>query len=448
MSQSPRSLADQVKARLIQKGLEKRLQQIADAPANLPSAPGRKLPDAFTRFDRQPGYQQVKLMQEGGQRLGVESPFFHVHAGTASAHSEIQMRRVINYGSYNYLDLSGDARVNAAAQAAIDQYGTSVSASRIVAGERPIHRQLERSIADSYGVDDALVLVSGHATNVSVISHLLGPKDMVLHDEYVHNSILMGIQLSGAQRLGFRHNDLGALEQLLRDHRHHVERLLIVVEGLYSMDGDYPDLPSLVALKKRYEAWLMVDEAHSFGVMGAQGLGIREHFGVDPHDVDIWMGTLSKTLAACGGYVAGEQALIENLRYLAPGFLYSVGMSPPLAAAALKALQILRAEPERVTALHEQGAYFLEQVRNIGLDTGYSAGLAITPVILGSSLEAVRLSAELLKQDVHVQPILYPAVPEKQARLRFFLSSAHTTEDIDRTVAVLAALTRKRQRKL
>ena len=440
MSQNPRSLASQVKALLIQKGLEKRLQQITENPAAATSAPGRKISEAFTRFDRQPGYQQVRLMQEGGQRLGVDSPFFHVHAGTASAHSEIRMRRVINFGSYNYLNLSGDSRVNAAAQAAIEQYGTSVSASRIVAGERPIHRQLERSIAQSYGVDDALVLVSGHATNVSVISHLLGPKDMVLHDEYVHNSILMGIQLSGAQRLGFRHNDLEALEPLLREHRHRVERLLIVVEGLYSMDGDFPNLPLLIALKKKYASWLMVDEAHSFGVMGEHGLGIREHFDIDPHDVDIWMGTLSKTLAACGGYVAGEEALIENLRYLAPGFLYSVGMSPPVAAAAQAALEILRAEPERVTTLHARGTYFLEQVRALGLDTGYSAGFAITPVILGSSLEAVRLSAELLKQDVHVQPILYPAVPEKQARLRFFLSSAHTIEDIDRTVSALKTL--------
>ncbi len=437
MSRNPRSLAAQVKERLIQKGLERRMDQWAKGPATPLSIHHHATPESFTRFDRQPGYQQVRLMQDGAQRLGVESPFFHVHEGTASAHSAIGTKQVINYGSYNYLGLSGHPAVNAAAKAAIERYGTSVSASRIVAGERPLHRELENLIAATYGVDDALVMVSGHATNVSVISHLLGPKDMVLHDEYAHNSILMGIQLAGAQRLSFRHNDLESLERLLGRHRHQVERLLIVVEGLYSMDGDFPDLPELIKLKKQYGAWLMVDEAHSFGVIGTRGLGIREHFSADAHDVDIWMGTLSKTLAACGGYVAGEHALIENLRYLAPGFLYSVGMSPPVAAAATAALKILRTEPQRVATLHARSTYFLEQVRALGLKTGYSAGLAITPVILGSSLESVRLAAALLKQGVHVQPILYPAVPEKQARLRFFLSSAHSVEDIDKTVIAL-----------
>jgi 8-amino-7-oxononanoate synthase len=426
-----------MKERLIQKGLEKRIDQLARGDAISLSIHRRAIPESYTRFDRQPGYQQVRLMQEGAQRLGVESPFFHVHEGTASAHSTIRAQAVINYGSYNYLDLSGHPEVNSAAKAAIDRYGTSVSASRIVAGERPLHRDLERLIARTYGVDDALVMVSGHATNVTVISHLLGPKDMVLHDEYAHNSILLGIQLSGAQRLNFRHNDLESLEQLLERHRHEVERLLIVVEGLYSMDGDFPDLPKLVALKQKYGAWLMVDEAHSLGVLGSRGLGIREHFDVSPQSVDIWMGTLSKTLAACGGFVAGEQALIENLRYLAPGFLYSVGMSPPVTAAAAAALHILLREPERVSVLRARSTYFLQRIRSLGLNPGSSAGFAIIPVILGSSLESVRLAAALLKLGIHVQPILYPAVPEKQARLRFFLSSSHSIEDIDQTMIAL-----------
>ncbi|MHB8116417.1 MAG: aminotransferase class I/II-fold pyridoxal phosphate-dependent enzyme [Acidithiobacillus ferrivorans] len=438
MNRPSRNLAAQVKDRLIQKGLEQRLKQIAGEAAAPRPLPGHgDIPDAFTRFDLQPGYQQVQLMQEGAERFAVESPFFQVHEGTASAHSRIAGRPVINYGSYNYLGLSGHPAVNAAAQAAISQYGTSVSASRIVAGERPLHGQLERAIADFYGVDDALALVSGHATNVSVIAHLLGPRDLILHDEYAHNSIVQGAQLSAAQRLGFPHNDPDALETLLRERRRSAERVLIVVEGMYSMDGDFPDLPRLIDIKKRYQAWLMVDEAHSLGVLGATGRGIAEHFGLDPHEVDIWMGTLSKTLAACGGYIAGERALIENLRYLAPGFLYSVGLAPPLAAAALAALQVLQAEPQRVTTLQARGRSFLEQARALGLDTGHSAGYAITPVIVGSSLAAVRLSAGLLAQGVHVQPILYPAVPEKQARLRFFLSAGHSAADLEATMSAL-----------
>ncbi|MEL5849277.1 MAG: aminotransferase class I/II-fold pyridoxal phosphate-dependent enzyme [Candidatus Igneacidithiobacillus chanchocoensis] len=433
-----RGLGAQLKEQLIQKALASRLD--AAQKSSPAAASDGKIPAAHWRFDQQAGYRQVQLMREGAARLQAESPFFHMHEGRAGAHTVIDGRELLNFASYNYLGLSGHPEVNAAAIAAIEQYGSSVSASRIVAGERPIHADLERSLANLYGVDDALVLVSGHATNVSVIGHLLGARDLVLHDAYAHNSIVLGATLSGAQRLSFPHNDIAALEKLLAQQRHRAERVLIVVEGLYSMDGDYPDLPALLALKERYQCWLMVDEAHSLGVLGAHGLGIAEHFGIDPRRVDIWMGTLSKTLAACGGYVAGEQALIDNLRHLAPGFLYSVGLSPPLAAAALTALQILLREPERVQQLQENGQHFLRQAKAAGLDTGSSAGLAITPVIVGSSLRAVRLSADLLRAGVHVQPILYPAVPEQQARLRFFLSSEHRGEELQQAIDTLVSV--------
>jgi 8-amino-7-oxononanoate synthase len=225
-----------------------------------------------------------------------------------------------------------------------------------VSGERGVHRDLERALARAYGVDDAIAFVSGHATNVTVIGHLFGPRDLILHDALVHNSVLQGVKLSGAHRLPFPHRDTTALDAILADQRRQFERVLIVVEGIYSMDGDYPDLPRLIEIKRRHRAFLMVDEAHSFGVMGARGLGIREHFGVDGADVDIWMGTLSKTLASCGGFIAGEMALIEHLKFLAPGFLYSVGMPPPTAAAALAALECMLAEPHRVAALQARGA--------------------------------------------------------------------------------------------
>src|SRR5690606_27878399 len=191
--------------------------------------------------------------------------------------------------------------------------------------ERPIHRELEQAIAAMYEVDDAIVFVSGHATNVSTIGHLFGPRDLVLHDELIHNSVLQGIQLSGARRLPFGHNDWRALDHILDLQRRDFERVLIVVEGLYGMDGDFPDLPRFIEIKERHKAFLMVDEAHSIGVIGSRGYGIRDHFGIDGRDVDIWMGTLSKSMAGCGGYIAGESALVEHLKFLAPGFLYSVG---------------------------------------------------------------------------------------------------------------------------
>jgi 8-amino-7-oxononanoate synthase len=303
-----------------------------------------------------------------------------------------------------------------------------------------VHRELEQAIANAYGTEEAIVFVSGHATNVTTIGYLFGPRDLVVHDELIHNSVLQGIQLSGARRLPFPHNDWAALDALLAEQRHQFERVLIVVEGIYSMDGDYPDLPRFVEIKRRHRVFLMVDEAHSFGVMGKTGLGIREHFGLAGGDVDIWMGTLSKALAGCGGFIAGEPALVEHLKFLAPGFLYSVGMSPPVAGAALAALHCLRRETERVSTLQARGAMFLQQAKAAGINTGTSAGIAVIPAIVGSSIKAARLSHALFERGIHVQPILYPAVPEKSARLRFFVSCEHTEEQIDRTVTALGNL--------
>ena len=400
----------------------------------------RTVPERFTRFDAQPGYQQIAMMRQAADQLGLVDPFFKVHEGTAGATSVINGQTCINFASYNYLGFSGDPRINQAACDAVARYGTSVSASRVVSGERPIHQELEQALATAYNVEDAVVFVSGHATNVSTLGHLLGPKDLVLHDEYIHNSSLVGTQLSGAKRMSFSHNDPAALEALLARHRHQFERVLVVIEGLYSMDGDIPELPRFIELKQRYQAWLMVDEAHSFGVMGDTGLGLREYFDIDPRDVDIWMGTMSKTMAGCGGYIAGSKPLVETLRYLAPGFLYSVGMPAQVAAPSLAALQLMQQEPERVQRLHAISRYFLEQATARGLDTGKSIGAAVVPVIIGSSAAAARLSNALLEQHINVQPILHPAVPEKSARLRFFLSCEHTQAHIDQTLDALTAL--------
>lgn len=397
----------------------------------------KKYPAAYTQFDQFEGYKQQKMLRDAAKLLGAANPFFGLHDGTAGATTVINGKECINFSSYDYLGLSGDPRVQQAAKAAIDTYGTSVSASRIVSGERPIHRELERALADTYQVDDALVFVSGHATNVSVIGHLFGPKDLIVHDALIHNSALVGAQLSGATRRSFAHNDTGALERLLIEQRDRFERVLIVVEGIYSMDGDAPDLPELVRIKNRYGALLMVDEAHSFGVLGATGLGLREHADVPAKAVDIWMGTLSKALAGCGGYVAGNMSLIEQLRYSAPGFVYSVGMAPAVAAASLAALNILKAEPERVAALKENGDFFLTQARNLGLNTGLSIGFCVVPIVIGNSLDAVKLSQVLLREQINVQPIIHPAVEERAARLRFFISCKHSFDQMNHSLIIL-----------
>jgi 8-amino-7-oxononanoate synthase len=251
--------------------------------------------------------------------IGVPNPYFNAHQDVSDSTITIEDREYVNYSGYNYLGLSGDAEVTQAAKEAIDRYGTSVSASRIVSGEIPLHRELEQELANMIGVEACTVSVSGYGTNVSTIGHLFGPKDLILHDSLIHNSLMTGCVLSGARRIPFPHNDAEALARLLAENHHYHERVLVVIEGVYSMDGDIPNLPSFIRLKKQYKAFLMVDEAHSAGVLGPQGFGIGEHFGVNPEDVDIWMGTLSKAFASCGGYIAGRRALIENLRYNAPG---------------------------------------------------------------------------------------------------------------------------------
>lgn len=431
-------LTAQIKDKLIQQALERRLRQAEQgssvAPLTHSSAVEANVAEQYYSFRHHPGYQQIRIINDGAARLGIGSPFFKLHEGIAGAVTQIGGQEYINYSSYNYLGLSGHDVVAGASKKAIDDYGTSVSASRLVSGERPIHRELEQEIAKAYGVDDAIVLVSGHAANVTTIGHLFGPKDLILHDELIHNSVLQGIALSGAKRLPFAHNDWSALDAILLEQRHQFEQVLVVLEGIYSMDGDYPNLPRFVELKRRHKVFLMVDEAHSFGVMGNTGLGIREHFALEGGDVDIWMGTLSKALAGCGGYIAGETALVEHLKFLAPGFLYSVGMSPPLAAASLAALKIMLQEPERVSALQARGQFFLELARAGGIDIGTSTGLAVIPAIIGGSIKTARLSAALFERGINVQPILYPAVPEKSARLRFFISSEHTEDQIRQTV--------------
>lgn len=399
-------------------------------PASRPSA-RVDVPDVFTRFDRHPGYERMLIPKAAANRLGLANPFFRAHDASAGATTLIGGREYINFSSYNYLGLSGHPAVNKAAIDAIERYGTSASASRLVAGERPVQRELELALAELYEVEDCVVFVSGHATNVSTIGYLFGPKDLVIHDSLIHNSVLEGIRLSGAARRAFPHNDSQALDSLLTEVRSQFERVLIVVEGLYSMDGDIPDLPALIDIKRRHQAFLMVDEAHSLGVLGATGRGIREHCGAAGKEVDIWMGTLSKALASCGGYIAGEGALIENLKYSVPGFVYSVGIAPSLAAASLEALRIMLCEPERVARLRSRARIFLERLGEAGVNTGFSQGHAVVPVITRSSLKAVRLSTQLFETGINVQPIIHPAVEEKAARLRFFLSAMHSDDELE-----------------
>ena len=387
-----------------------------------------------------PEYRLLQARLEELERHGLENPYFRVHDGATGSMARVSGRDLVNFANYNYLGLSGDPRVNAAAVEAVHRYGTSVSASRVVSGERPIHQELEQELAGFIGVEDCVLYIGGVTTNVSTISHLVSAGDVVLCDELLHNSAMQGALFSGAHRLTFPHNDFAALDRLLSEVRSKYRRALIVIEGVYSADGDIPDLAQCVRVKKRHEAWLMVDEAHSIGVLGATGRGLAEHAGVSPRSVDLWMGTLSKSLASVGGYIGARREIVEYLKYTAPGFVYSVGMAPASAAAALEALRILRREPERVHRLHQNAALFLDQARAQGLDTGSSAGTPIVPVITGDSVFAVRLSQQLLHRGINVQPMVAPAVSESASRLRFFMSTTHTEEQLRYAVEAVASL--------
>jgi len=409
----------------------------APAAASVPAAGAAAIdPDSWdiARFPEVRALEQNFAMVRDA---GLENPYFSVHEGLTNDRTMIGGREMVSWATYNYLGMSGDPEVTAAAKAAIDRFGTSVSASRLVSGEKTIHQELEREIARFVGTEDAVTLVGGHATNETVIGHVVGPGDLVLHDALAHNSLLQGAILSGARRRPFPHNDFEAADRLLAQMRGQYRRVLILIEGIYSMDGDFADLPRFVAVARRHRALLMVDEAHSIGVMGPRGRGIGEHFGVDPGQVDIWMGTLSKALGSCGGYIAGSRTLVRWLKYTVPGFVYSVGLPPAAAGAALGALRLLQRQPERVARLQANAALFLELARAAGLDTGPSGGSGVVPVILGNSMHSLRLSRALFARGINVQPILYPAVEERAARLRFFITSSHTADQIRRTVAAL-----------
>ncbi len=388
-----------------------------------------------TSFETLPAFQQMVMQRTIGDQLGLANPYYRVHDMRAGAKTNIDGQAIVNFASYDYLGLNGHPRITQAVNEAAARWGTSVSASRITAGEREAHRELEAVLARLYGSEDAIAFVSGHATAVSTIAALLEQNDLILHDSLIHNCVVAGALMSGAARRSFTHNDIDALEVILQADRARYNRVLIATEGLFSMDGDGPELARLVELKNRYGCWLLVDDAHGLGVLGQTGRGIFEHAGVDPCEVDIWLGTLSKSLVSCGGYVAGSKALVDLLKCVAPGFVYSVGMPVPAAIAATTALQIMLAEPERVQRLQRNGGRLRDQAMARGLNTGDSWGYGVTPIIVGDTLRTVMLAQRLLQRGINAFPVLPPGVPEATARLRFFVSSEHSFEQIDAAIA-------------
>jgi len=431
-----------VRAKLRAKGIHFGKAGLAAPPEAPPGAAPHAAPKAVEpssfRIELFPEYVELKARKAWLEGLGVQNPYFGVHEGICKNTTHMHGRPMLNFSSYNYVGNSGNPVVTEAAKQALERYGSSVSASRMASGEKPLTLELERALARFFGTEDCMVLVSGHATNVSVIGHIVGPEDLIVHDALAHDSIIQGAHLSRAKRRPFPHNNWQALDKLLTSIRSEFRRVLICIEGTYSMDGDIPDLPQFVEVKKRHLALLLVDEAHSAGTVGKTGRGIGEYHGVAAQEVELWMGTLSKSFASCGGYIAGSRALVEWLKYTTPGFVYSVGISPPNAAAALEALRQLEAHPERVHKLQANAALFLKLLKERGVDTGMSKDTPIVPAIIGNSYVCLKLSDALKRREINVQPILHPVVEEAAARLRFFLSSTHSEEELLLAANVLA----------
>lgn len=338
------------------------------------------------------------------------------------------------YASYSYLGLLDHPRINAAARQAIEKYGTGTHGVRTLAGTLPLHDELEQTIANFKHAEAAITYTSGYVTNLTVISSLMSRRDYVFSDKLNHASIVDGCKLSGAEFKRFQHKDMTHLEQRLKNAPKNVNKL-VVVDAVFSMDGDIINLPSLVQLCQKYDALLMVDEAHSVGVLGETGRGIEEHFGL--HDViDIKMGTLSKTIPSVGGYVAGKEKLINALRFASRAYIFSAALPPAQAAAANEAFKVILDEPERIRKLNANTEQFISGLQACGFNT-LETETAIVPIICGSIENAFQMTKYAHEHDVFVLPVISPAVPPGLERLRATVTAAHTPEEIARAIDIL-----------
>ena len=338
------------------------------------------------------------------------------------------------YASYSYLGLLGHPRIGAAAKAAVDRYGTGTHGVRTLAGTLKIHQELEETIAEFKHAEAAVTYSSGYATNLSVISTLMGRGDWVISDKLNHASIVDGCLMSGAEFRRFRHNDMADLENRLKQAPADVSKL-VVADAVFSMEGDVLDLPKTVELCKKYKAWLMIDEAHSIGVLGATGRGIEEHFDLWG-SVDIKMGTLSKTIPSVGGYVAGSKEMTTYLRHASRAYIFSAALPPAQAAAANEAFKVILDEPWRIEKLRQNADQFISGLKGAGFDTMLTT-TAIVPVLCGTDERAFMLTRECQHHDLFVLPVVSPAVPEGLARLRATVLAAHEPDEIAYAIGVI-----------
>jgi 8-amino-7-oxononanoate synthase len=396
--------------------------------------------DVFEKVRNHERAEQLAAAKEGDLL-----PYFRLIESEAGPLMEIEGHEVVMLGSNNYLGLTGDPRVKAAAREALEEYGTGLTGSRFLNGTTPLHVELEREIADWMGTEEALVFATGYQANLGCIGTILEPGDTVICDSGDHASILDGCRLAGARLRPFRHNRMDKLETMLERAAGDGGGVLVIVDGVFSMEGDVPDLPAIVELCRRHGARLMVDEAHGVGVLGARGAGACELFGLED-EVDLRMGTFSKSLASCGGFIAGSAEVIEYLRISARSFIFSASAVPAAVGAALGALRVIRTDgPALFERLLSNAAYLRRGLRELGLRVvepgtlpgGREATTPVVPVIVGEDWQAVLLWKALFDAGVYTNVAIHPAVPPGGALLRTSLMATHERDHLDRALEII-----------
>lgn len=401
-----------------------------------------ELPDRDIFAKARPMWEFIEELREAGQ-------FFYRRTLVSGSANRAQVRdletgkvrEMVMMASNNYLGLTTHPKVVEAGLKAQEKYGAGSGSVALLAGTLDLHRELEERLARFKGCEDAIVFPTGYSTNVGCISGLLRKGDVAINDRLNHASIIDGCKLSGADIRTFKHNDLRSLEHLLERCDEEYQGKLIIVDGVFSMDGDIAPLPDLIALARRFGARLMIDEAHATGVIGDHGRGTPEHWHVEGQ-VDLVAGTLSKGLGGIGGFVASTKEVVNYLRFFGRSYMFSTSLPPAVSASLIAALEVIAAEPELRSRLWENIRYFMGRLRKLGFDLG-NAETAIIPVVIGDDTKVQLMCREMHEAGIFLNPVAYPAVPKRLSRLRLSLMATHTREDLDLTLDALERVGRK-----
>jgi glycine C-acetyltransferase len=353
--------------------------------------------------------------------------------GPSSARVMVEGRESINLASYSYLGLVDHPKIMKAAKDAIDKYGSGAGGVRLLAGTTSIHKELEEKLANFKKAETAILFSSGYVTNLSTISCLTGPKDIILIDKLDHASIIDGCMLSGARFRTYKHNNMEHLERILKKSKDYNNKI-IIADGVFSMDGDIADLPNIRKLADKYGADVMIDEAHSLGLLGETGRGIEQHFNIEG-SVDIKMGTLSKTIPSVGGYIAAKKDLIDYLKHISRGFVFSASLPPSAVAAALASLEVMEEETWRYEKLSENTVMFNQGLIDMGYNT-MNSETALVPVLIGDEERTLELARFINDNGIYACPILYPAIPKNTNRIRNHVMATHSKEDINKALDI------------